>query len=424
MSNDQFFEGSLSDADPLVLQAIQNEWHRQRDQVELIASENYVSRAVLEAQGSLMTNKYAEGYAGRRYYFGCEHVDVVESLAIHRLKQLFHCNFANVQPHSGSQANQAVFLALLNAGDTFLGLSLSAGGHLTHGSPVNQSGKWFNAVSYGVHPETHTIDYDEVQRLADQHKPKFIIAGGSAYPRTIDFARFRQIADSIGAYLMVDMAHFAGLVAGDAYPSPIPHAHVVTSTTHKTLRGPRGGIILTNDEEIAKKINSAVFPGLQGGPLMHIIAAKAVAFGEALKPEFKAYVHQVVENTKAMGRILIDEGFALVSGGTDSHVLLVDLRPVNVSGKDAATVLDHARMTCNKNSVPNDPTPPTITSGIRLGAAACTTRGFGVNEFETIGHLIAKIVKAESMGRADSVMESVRQDAKALLDTYPIYQKV
>lgn len=423
MSYNTFFESSLADIDPLVSQAIQNEWHRQRDQIELIASENYVSRAVLDAQGSVMTNKYAEGYPGRRYYFGCEYVDVVESLAIDRLKQLFNCDFANVQPHSGSQANQAVFLALLNAGDTFLGLSLDAGGHLTHGASVNQSGKWFSAVGYGVHPETHMIDYDDVQRLADKHKPKLIIAGGSAYPRMIDFERFRQIADSVGAYLMVDMAHFAGLVAGGVYPSPIPHAHVVTSTTHKTLRGPRGGIILTNDEDIAKKINSAVFPGLQGGALMHVIAAKAVAFGEALKPEFKTYAHHVVENTKAMGRILVDEGLALISGGTDSHLLLVDLRPANVSGKEAATVLDQARMTCNKNSIPNDPTPPAITSGIRLGAAACTTRGFGVKEFETIGHLIAKTVKALSTDHVDSVIESVKQDALTLLNAYPIYQK-
>jgi glycine hydroxymethyltransferase len=423
MSSNTFFERQLPDSDPIVWEAIQNEFQRQHDKIELIASENYVSRAVMLAQGSVMTNKYAEGYSGRRYYGGCEYVDVVETLAIQRLKKLFGCEFANVQPHSGSQANQGVFLALLNPGDTFLGLSLNHGGHLTHGSPVNVSGKWFNAVSYEVHPETHLIDYDEVQRLAEQHKPKLIIAGGSAYPRTIDFARFREIADSIGAYLMVDMAHFAGLAAGGAYPNPVPHAHVVTSTTHKTLRGPRGGIILTNDEALAKKINSAIFPGLQGGPLMHVIAAKAVAFGEALEPSFTDYVKQVVENTKAMGQALTNEGFSLISGGTDSHLILVDLRSAGVSGKDAESILDQARMTCNKNGIPNDPMPPVITSGIRLGAAACTTRGFGISEFEQIGSLIARTVKSIAAGTTDSIIPEVHKEIDVLCKKFPIYKK-
>lgn len=423
MSTNAFFERQLPDSDPIVWEAIQNEFKRQHDKIELIASENYVSRAVMLAQGSVMTNKYAEGYAGRRYYGGCEYVDIVETLAIQRLKKLFGCEFANVQPHSGSQANQGVFLALLNPGDTFLGLSLNHGGHLTHGSPVNMSGKWFNAVNYSVHPDTHLIDYDEVQRLAEQHKPKLIITGGSAYPRTIDFARFREIADSIGAYLMVDMAHFAGLSAGGAYPNPVPHAHVVTSTTHKTLRGPRGGIILTNDETIAKKINSAIFPGLQGGPLMHVIAAKAVAFGEALEPSFKKYVNQVVENTKTMGRALTNEGFSLISGGTDSHLILVDLRSAGVSGKDAESILDQARMTCNKNGIPNDPTPPVITSGIRLGAAACTTRGFGTSEFEQIGGLIARTIKAISVGNVEAIMQEVHNEINTLCKKFPIYKK-
>ncbi|MES2252877.1 MAG: serine hydroxymethyltransferase [Pseudomonadota bacterium] len=423
MSTNAFFERHLPDSDPLVWQAIESEWQRQHDQIELIASENYVSRAVMHAQGSVMTNKYAEGYAGRRYYGGCEHVDVVEILAIQRLKKLFGCEFANVQPHSGSQANQGVFLALLSPGDTFLGLSLNHGGHLTHGSPVNLSGRWFNAVSYGVYPETHMIDYDEVQRLAEQHKPKLIIAGGSAYPRAIDFARFRAIADSIGAFLMVDMAHFAGLAAAGVYPNPVPHAHVVTSTTHKTLRGPRGGIILTNDETIAKKINSAIFPGLQGGPLMHVIAAKAVAFGEALDPSFKIYAKQVIENTQAMGRVLVNEGFPLISGGTDSHLILVDLTKAGVTGKDAESVLDQARITCNKNGIPNDPLPPMITSGIRLGAAACTTRGFGVTEFGHVGSLIARILKAIADGTIDSVVPEVKHEINALCQTFPIYKK-
>jgi len=423
MSTNAFFERHLPDSDPLVWQAIESEWQRQHDQIELIASENYVSRAVMYAQGSVMTNKYAEGYAGRRYYGGCEHVDVVEILAIQRLKKLFGCEFANVQPHSGSQANQGVFLALLSPGDTFLGLSLNHGGHLTHGSRVNLSGKWFNSVSYGVHPETHMIDYDDVQRLAELHKPKLIIAGGSAYPRSIDFARFRDIADSVGAFLMVDMAHFAGLAAAGVYPNPVPHAHVVTSTTHKTLRGPRGGIILTNDESIAKKINSAIFPGLQGGPLMHVIAAKAVAFGEALDPSFKIYAKNVIENTQAMGHVLAKEGFPLISGGTDSHLILVDLTNAGVTGKDAESVLDQARITCNKNGIPNDPLPPMITSGIRLGAAACTTRGFGATEFGHVASLIARILKAIAAGTIDSVVPEVRHEINSLCQAFPIYKK-
>ncbi len=416
-----FFESDIRFTDQLVWQAITDEYTRQRDQIELIASENIVSRAVMTAQGSVMTNKYAEGYAGKRYYGGCEYVDVVEKLAIHRLKQLFGSSFANVQPHSGAQANQAVFLALLNPGDTFLGLSLNAGGHLTHGAPVNLSGKWFNAASYTVDETTHRINYEEVERIAKETKPKLIIAGGSAYPREIDFQRFRQIADSVGAYLMVDMAHFAGLVAGGAYPSPLPHAHVGTSTTHKTLRGPRGGIILTNDEMIAKKIDSAVFPGLQGGPLMHVIAAKAVAFGEALRPEFKAYTKQVIDNTKAMGKVLQAEGFSLISGGTDSHLILVDLRSQNVSGRDAEQYLEAAHITCNKNSIPFDPTPAAITSGIRLGAAACTTRGFGTAQFEEVGHLIAEMVKGIASQHVDTTIQSVKQKALKLLSHFPIY---
>lgn len=422
-NHSSFFESDIRFTDQLVWQAITDEYTRQRDQIELIASENIVSRAVMTAQGSVMTNKYAEGYAGKRYYGGCEYVDVVEKLAIHRLKQLFGCSFANVQPHSGAQANQAVFLALLNPGDTFLGLSLNAGGHLTHGAPVNLSGKWFNVASYTVDETTHRINYEEVERIAKETKPKLIIAGGSAYPREIDFQRFRQIADSVGAYLMVDMAHFAGLVAGGAYPSPLPHAHVVTSTTHKTLRGPRGGIILTNDEMIAKKIDSAVFPGLQGGPLMHVIAAKAVAFGEALRPEFKAYTKQVIDNTKAMGKVLQAEGFSLISGGTDSHLILVDLRSQNVSGRDAEQYLEAAHITCNKNSIPFDPTPAAITSGIRLGAAACTTRGFGTKEFEEVGHLIAEMVKGIASANTQQTIQSVKQKALTLLSNFPIYDQ-
>ncbi len=409
---------TLAQADPQIAEAINLELRRQQDQIELIASENIVSTAVLEAQGSIMTNKYAEGYVGRRYYGGCEYVDIVEQLAIDRLKTLFGCEFANVQPHSGSQANQAVFLGLLQPGDKILGLSLTAGGHLTHGSPVNLSGKWFNPVSYGVHPETHLIDYDNVAKIAETTRPALIIAGGSAYPRTIDFARMRQIADSVGAYLMVDMAHFSGLVAGGAFPNPCPHAHVVTSTTHKTLRGPRGGIILTNAEDLAKKINSAIFPGLQGGPLMHVIAAKAVAFGEALKPEFKTYAANVITNAKAMGNRLVDLGFSLVSGGTDSHLILVDLRAQNVTGKVAEEALGHANITCNKNGIPFDPTSPMITSGIRLGSPAGTTRGFGKDEFVQIADMVSKVILAPT---DQNLKEQIKQEVMALCHRFPIY---
>jgi glycine hydroxymethyltransferase len=411
----------LATTDPEIASAIQRELARQQDQVELIASENIVSPAVLAAQGSILTNKYAEGYPGRRYYGGCEYVDIVEQLAIDRLKALFNCQFANVQPHSGAQANQGVFMALLQPGDTFLGMSLAAGGHLTHGSPVNQSGKWFNPVAYSVDPVTHLIDYDEVARLAEEHKPKLIIAGGSAYPREIDFARFRAIADSIGAYFMVDMAHFSGLVAGGAYPSPLPHAHVVTSTTHKTLRGPRGGIILSNDEALGKKINSAVFPGLQGGPLEHVIAAKAVAFGEALHPSFREYAQQVVRNARILGDSLLEEGFALTSGGTDSHLLLVDLRPKGVTGKDAEHALDKARLTCNKNGIPFDPQPPSITSGIRLGSPAGTTRGFKEDEFYHIGKLISEVIHDY---QNPHTIKRVADEVQELCQKFPIYPEL
>lgn len=408
---------SLKQADPQIAEAITLELHRQQDQIELIASENIVSQAVLEAQGSILTNKYAEGYPGRRYYGGCEYVDRVEQLAIDRLKTLFGCAFANVQPHSGSQANQAVYLALLKPGDALLGMSLAAGGHLTHGSPVNASGKWFRSVSYGVHPETHVIDYEEVAKIAEIERPRLIIAGGSAYPRIIDFARMRQIADAVGAYLMVDMAHFAGLVAGNVYPSPIPHAHVITSTTHKTLRGPRGGIILTNTEELARKINSAVFPGLQGGPLMHSIAAKAVALGEALMPEFKVYAANVVTNMQSMGKRLIEHGFSLVSGGTDSHLLLVDLRTKAMTGKTAETVLGLANITCNKNGIPFDTASPMITSGIRLGSPAGTTRGFGTHEFTQIADMISEVIQSPT----DTTTQKVRAEVLALCRRFPIY---
>ena len=412
---------SLMQTDPEIAEAIKLELCRQQDQIELIASENIVSMAVLEAQGSILTNKYAEGYPGRRYYGGCEYVDIVEQLAIERLKTLFSCEFANVQPHSGSQANQAVFLSLLNPGDTILGLSLTAGGHLTHGSPVNISGKWFKAVTYGVHPETHLIGYDEAAKIAETTRPRLIIAGGSAYPRTIDFARMRQIADAVGAYFMVDMAHFSGLVAGGAFPSPLPHAHVVTSTTHKTLRGPRGGIILTNAQDLAKKINSAVFPGLQGGPLMHVLAAKAVAFGEALKPEFKIYAANVIANAQSMGHRLVDLGFSLVSGGTDSHLILVDLRAQNVTGKVAEEALGQANITCNKNGIPFDPTSPMITSGIRLGSPAGTTRGFGKEEFVQIADMVAKVVRAPT---DTNLQEQVKQEVIALCRRFPIYPQL
>jgi len=417
-----FFSGDLAETDPGVAAAIGKELGRQQRDIELIASENIVSRAVLEAQGSVLTNKYAEGYPGRRYYGGCEFVDVVEELAIERVTQLFGCDFANVQPSSGSQANQAVLLALAKPGDTILGMSLDAGGHLTHGARPNLSGKWFNAIPYGLDNETGLIDYDAVARLAEEHKPRIIIAGGSAYSRTIDFKRFREIADSVGAIFHVDMAHFAGLVAGGAIPSPFPHAHVVSSTTHKTLRGPRGGVVLTNDEAIAKKINSAVFPGLQGGPLMHVVAAKAVCFGEALKPDFKVYARDVVANAKALAEALKASGFDMVSGGTDTHLMLVDLRPKGITGRAAETMLEKAGITCNKNGVPNDPEKPTITSGIRLGTPACTTRGFGVSEFQEVARLIARVVDEATDGVVpDEVLEAVRADAHALTDRFPIY---
>ena len=420
-----FFTKHLEETDPEVWQAIEDEFERQQDEIELIASENIVSQSVLEAAGTLLTNKYAEGYPGRRYYGGCQYVDVVEQLAIDRAKRLFDCAFANVQPHSGSQANQAVMLALLKPGDTILGMSLAAGGHLTHGAPPNLSGKWFNAVQYGVTKTDNRIDYDEVERLAKEHKPALVIAGGSAYPRIIDFPRFRQIADSVGAYLMVDMAHFAGLVAAGLHPSPLPHAHVVTTTTHKTLRGPRAGLVLSNDEEIGKKINSAVFPGLQGGPLMHIIAAKAVAFGEALRPEYKLYIKGVVDNAKALGESLVKGGLALVSGGTDTHLMLVDLRPKKLTGKAAEIALGRANITCNKNGVPFDPEKPTITSGIRLGSPVGTTRGFGIAEFQEIGGMIIEVLDGLAANGDDgnsAVESSVKKRAIELCERYPIYR--
>jgi glycine hydroxymethyltransferase len=419
------FTATLSESDPEIARAIANELGRQRDEIELIASENIVSRAVLEAQGSVLTNKYAEGYPGRRYYGGCQFVDVAEQLAIDRVTKLFGCQFANVQPHSGASANAAVFFALMNPGDTFLGLNLAAGGHLTHGMKINYSGKWFNAVAYNVRPDDHRIDMDEVRKLAQEHKPKVIIAGGSAYPRIIDFKGFRAIADEVGAYLFVDMAHFAGLVAGGVHPSPFPHAHVVTTTTHKTLRGPRGGVVLTNDEEIAKKINAAVFPGLQGGPLMHVIAAKAVAFGEALRPSFKVYAKNVVENAKALAETLKSKGYDITSGGTDTHLMLVDLRPKRLTGKVSEAALGRAHITCNKNGIPFDPEKPTITSGIRLGTPAGTTRGFGVAEFKQVGEMIAEVLDVLSQKQAeeDTLVEAaVRDKVKALLKRFPIYQ--
>jgi glycine hydroxymethyltransferase len=419
-----FFTRHLQDADPEVWGAIQGELHRQQDEIELIASENIVSQAVLDAAGTLLTNKYAEGYPGKRYYGGCQNVDVVEQLAIDRAKRLFNCTFANVQPHSGSQANQSVMLALIKPGDTVIGMSLASGGHLTHGAPPNLSGKWFNAVQYGVRKDDHRIDYDEVERLAKEHKPTLIIAGGSAYPRIIDFSRFRTIADSVGAYLMVDMAHFAGLVAAGLHPSPLPHAHVVTTTTHKTLRGPRAGMVLSNDEEIGKKINSAVFPGLQGGPLMHIIAAKAVAFKEALSPAFKLYAQSVIDNAKALGETLVRGGVSLVSGGTDTHLILVDLRPKKLTGKAAEVALGRANITCNKNGVPFDPEKPMVTSGIRLGSPAGTTRGFGITEFQTIGNMIIEVLDGLAANGDDSngaVEASVKKRATALCERFPIY---
>lgn len=422
-ATDTFFRTSLAERDADVFAAISKELKRQQDQIELIASENIVSRAVLEAQGSVMTNKYAEGYPGKRYYGGCEFVDIVEQLAIERACKLFDCQFANVQPNSGSQANQGVFQALIQPGDTIMGLSLAAGGHLTHGAAPNQSGKWFKAVQYGVRLQDAQIDFDEVEQLAKEHKPKLIITGGSAYPRTIDFARFRKIADEVGALFMVDMAHFAGLVAGGQYPSPFPHAHVVTTTTHKTLRGPRGGMILTNDEAIAKKINSAIFPGIQGGPLMHVIAGKAVAFGEALQPEFKQYAAQVVANAKALADTLVRRGLAIVSGGTDSHLMLVDLRPKKLTGKAAEASLEHAGMTCNKNGIPFDPEKPTITSGVRLGTPAATTRGFGVEEFKKVGELIGDVLDGLATNPEDNsaAEKKARADVAELCRRFPIY---
>jgi glycine hydroxymethyltransferase len=420
---DRFFAATLRDTDPELFTAIGHELARQQDGIELIASENIVSAAVLEAQGSVLTNKYAEGYPGKRYYGGCEFVDVAESIAIDRAKRLFGCAFANVQPHSGAQANQAVLLALLKPGDTVLGMSLAAGGHLTHGAAPNLSGKWFNAVQYGVRQQDALLDFDEIERLAHEKRPKLIIAGGSAYPRTIDFARFRAIADAVGAYFMVDMAHFAGLVAGGAYPSPLPHAHIVTTTTHKTLRGPRGGMILSNDEELGKKINSAVFPGLQGGPLMHVIAAKAVAFGEALQPSFKDYAAAVVANARALADTLVRGGLAIVSGGTDSHLMLVDLRPKRQTGRDAEIALERAGITCNKNGIPFDPEKPTVTSGIRLGTPAATTRGFGEGEFREVGGLIVEILDAMARGDAETQGAQQRVHAKVrdLCARFPIY---
>ena len=419
-----FFHNDLAASDTAVLDAIKGELHRQQTQIELIASENIVSKAVLEAQGSVLTNKYAEGYPGRRYYGGCEYVDEIEKLAVERAKELFNCAFANVQPHSGAQANQAVFFALLQPGDTYMGMDLACGGHLTHGSPANQSGKWFNVVPYQVTRDGNVIDYDQVAALAQLHKPKLIIAGASNYSRAIDFARFRAIADSIGAYLFVDMAHYAGLVAGGVYPDPLPHAHVVTTTTHKTLRGPRGGMILSNDVDLGKKINSAVFPGLQGGPLMHVIAGKAVAFGEALQPSFKTYARQVVANAQVLSQTLIDRGLAIVTGGTDSHVLSVDLRPKGQTGKDTEAALEAAFITCNKNGVPFDDKPFTITSGVRLGTPAGTTRGFTETEFARIGHLIADVVDGmqSNGGKPDeAVQEKVRTEVRALTEQFPIY---
>jgi glycine hydroxymethyltransferase len=420
---DDSFEHDLATADPEIFDAIGRELKRQQTQIELIASENIVSRAVLEAQGSVLTNKYAEGYPSKRYYGGCEWVDIAEALAIERARKLFDCAFVNVQPHSGAQANQAVFLALLQPGDTLLGMSLAAGGHLTHGAGPNLSGKWFKAIQYGVRREDARIDYDEVERLAQEHKPKMIIAGGSAYPRFIDFARFRAIADSVGAYLMVDMAHFAGLVAGGMHPSPLPHAHIVTTTTHKTLRGPRGGMILSQDLEIGKKINSAVFPGLQGGPLMHVIAAKAVAFGEALKPGFKAYARSVVENAATLAETLKQGGLDIVSGGTDNHLMLVDLRPKALTGRASEVSLDHAGITCNKNGIPFDPEKPTVTSGVRLGSPAATTRGFGTAEFRMVGELIVEVLDGLARQPDDNgaVEASVRRRVEALCARFPIY---
>mgnify|MGYP001254134063 CR=1 FL=1 len=424
-SLDTFFNSPLSEVDPEIHKAIQQELGRQRHEIELIASENVVSRAVLEAQGSIMTNKYAEGYPGKRYYGGCEFVDIAENLAIERAKKLFGCEFVNVQPNSGSQMNQAVFLALLQPGDTFMGLDLNSGGHLTHGSPVNMSGKWFNVVSYGVSEDTHQIDINEVEKSAQEHKPKIIIAGGTAYSREWDWAAFRRIADSVGAYLMVDMSHIAGLVAAGVHDSPIPHAHVVTTTTHKSLRGPRGGMIMSNDEAIAKKMNSAVFPGLQGGPLMHVIAAKAVAFGEALQEDFKAYQQRVKDNAHTLASSLMDNGLDIVSGGTENHSMLVDLRPKKATGKRAEAALGRANITCNKNGIPFDPEKPFVTSGIRLGSPAGTTRGFGEEEFREIGNLITEVLDGLMVANDDDANQSVEAAVQAkvveMTERFPMY---
>ena len=428
MSSEQqqaaFFTAPVSSSDPDIAAAINQELQRQQHEIELIASENIVSRAVLEAQGSVMTNKYAEGYPGRRYYGGCEHVDTAEDLARARARQLFNCSYANVQPHSGSQANQAVFFALMEPGDTYMGLNLAAGGHLTHGSPVNQSGKWFKPVAYGVDKETHLIDPDEVRALAEEHRPKVIIAGGSAYPREIDFAMFREVADAVGAKLMVDMAHFAGLVAGGQHPNPLDYADVATTTTHKTLRGPRGGMILSNDDELGKKFNSAVFPGLQGGPLMHVIAAKAVAFGEALQPSFKTYCRRVVANAQALSETLKVGGLNIISGGTDTHVLLVDLRPKKLTGKVAEAALGRAGITCNKNGIPFDPESPFVTSGIRLGTPAGTTRGFEVEHFQEVGELILQVLNGlvDNGEEGNAAIEAiVHEKVVRLTDAFPLY---
>ena len=419
-----YFTQSLKDRDPELYASMADEYDRQQHEIELIASENIVSKAVLEAQGSVLTNKYAEGYPGKRYYGGCQHVDVAEQLAIDRACELFGCEFANVQPNSGSQANQGVFLALLQPGDTILGMDLASGGHLTHGAPPNMSGKWFNGIAYGVREDTHLIDYDQVENLAKEHKPKVIICGGSAYSRQVDFARFREIADMVGAYLHVDMAHFAGLVAGGTHPSPFPHAHVATTTTHKTLRGPRGGMILTNDAKLAKKFNSAIFPGLQGGPLMHVIAGKAAAFGDALKPEFKAYSQAIIDNCRAMSDALVEAGYAVVSGGTDTHLALIDLSPKGVKGNAAEKALGRAYITCNKNGIPFDKEKFTVTSGIRVGSPAGTTRGFGTEEFKLIGELMAEVLDAlaENPKGNPEVEESVKQRVKALTAKFPIYE--
>ena len=424
MSHSGFFTTSVTQSDPELAKAIELELGRQRHEIELIASENIVSKAVMDAQGSVLTNKYAEGYPGKRYYGGCQYVDIAENLAIDRAKKLFGCAYANVQPNSGSQANQAVFLALLQPGDAYMGLDLAAGGHLTHGSPVNVSGRWFKPVAYTVRQDDHRIDMEQVERLAKEHKPKLIIAGGSGYSRIWDFEGFRRIADSVGAYLMVDMAHFAGLVAAGLHPSPFPHAHVVTTTTHKTLRGPRGGMILANDEELGKKLNSAVFPGLQGGPLMHVIAAKAVAFGEALTPEFKAYQQRVKDNAQTLAKTLVDAGLAIVSGGTENHLMLVDLRPKKITGKAAEAALGRAHITCNKNGIPFDPEKPFVTSGIRLGTPAATSRGFGVEEFRQVGGLIVEVLdglsaKGEEGNAATEA--AVKDKVHALTAKFPIY---